>query len=167
MALLHLVRDRDRALRRAGRRILIYAGVVGSATAAACRGEPPPPEFPPDSVLRTELGLTDADEVHRVTIRGGDREVLDPAEVRVPTGAWVEFVTADWRMHRIRFASDSLDAERLAFLVGTDQVDSPPLVDRDARFVVSFSEAPEGRYPFVAEGNGAPAHGVVVVLPRR
>jgi plastocyanin len=154
-------------LRRAGRRILLLAGVAGAAVAGACRREPPPPEFPPDSVLRTELGLTDADEVHRVTIRGGDREVLDPVEVRIPAGAWVEFVTADWRMHQIRFVADSLDAAHRAFLEGTDQMDSPPLVDRDARFVVSFAEAPEGRYPFVAEGNEAPTLGVVVVLPKR
>jgi len=84
--------------------------------------------------------------------------------------AWVrgvEFVTADWRMHQIRFVADSLDAAHRAFLEGTDQMDSPPLVDRDARFVVSFAEAPEGRYPFVAEGNEAPTLGVVVVLPKR
>jgi len=141
--------------------------VTGTAFAGACRGEPQPPEFPPDSVLRTELGLTDADEVHRVTVRGGDREVLDPVEVRIPAGAWVEFVTTDWRTHQIRFVGDSLDAVRRAFLERTDQMDSPPLVDRDARFVVSFAEAPEGRYPFVAEGNGGPALGVVVVLPKR
>lgn len=135
--------------------------------ALGCRGEPPPPAFPPDSVLRTELGLTDADEVHRVAITGGEREILDPVEIRVPVGAWVEFVTMDWRVHQVRFAMDSLDAVRRAFLRDTDQVDSPPLVDRDARFVVSFSGAPEGRYPFVAEGNGAPTRGVVVVLPNR
>jgi len=117
--------------------------------------------------LRTELGLTDADEVHRVTVRGGDREVLEPAEVHIPAGAWVEFVTVDWRTHQIRFVGDSLDAARRAFLEATDQMDSPPLVDRDARFVVSFADAPEGRYPFIAEGNGSPTLGVVVVLPKR
>lgn len=133
----------------------------------ACREEGPPPAFPPDSVLRTELGLTDADEVHRVSVTGGERETVDPREVRVPPGAWVEFVTTDWRVHQVRFESDSLDAARLAFLVESDQVDSPPLLDRDARFVVSFAGAPEGRYPYVVEGNGAATHGVVVVLTKR
>lgn len=132
-----------------------------------CRGEPPRPGFPPDSVLRTELGLTDADEVHRVAIAGGERERLDPDEVVVPPGAWVEFVSTDWRVHQLRFERDSLDAARLAFLVDSDQADSPPLVDRDARFVVSFADAPEGRYPYVVEGNGASVRGVVVVLSNR
>ncbi len=132
-----------------------------------CREEPQPPQFPPDSVLRSELGLTDADEVHRVSITGGERELVEPVEVQVPPGAWVEFVTTDWRVHQVRFVSDSLDAGRLAFLVDSDQVDSPPLVERDARFVVSFSDAPEGRYPYVVEGNGAATRGVVVVLVKR
>jgi len=137
------------------------------AALAGCREEARAPAFPPDSVLRTELGLTDADEVHRVSITGGDAETVDPAEVTVPSGAWVEFVSTDWWVHQVRFERDSLDAARLAFLVQSDQVGSPPLVDRDARFVVSFSDAPEGRYPYVVEGNGTSARGVVVVLGKR
>ncbi len=148
---------------------IAFAAAVGATllTGACGREEKAAPAFPPDSVLRTQLGLTDADEVHRVSITGGEEEALDPAEVAVPPGAWVEFVTTDWRVHQLRFESDSLDAGRLAFLVDGDQMDSPPLIDRDARYVVSFAGAPEGRYPYVVEGNGAPAHGVVVVLTRR
>lgn len=145
---------------------LVGAAAVWAA-AAGCRGDPPPPEFPPDSVLRAELGLTDSDAVHRVTITGGATEVLDPPEVYVAPDAWVEFVTSDWRVHVVLFEADSLSAEGLAFLQRTDQMGSPPLVDRDARFVVSFSDAPAGRYPYVVEGNGGPAHGVVVVVPSR
>lgn len=121
----------------------------------------------PDSLLRTELGLSDGDRVHSIEVTGGAREVLEPPEVHVPPGAWVQFVTTDWRVHAVRFVTDSLGPEGLAFLERTGQMGSPPLVDRDARFVVSFDEAPEGRYPFVAEGSGAPAYGVVVVLPSR
>ncbi len=59
---------------------------------------------------------------------------------------------------------DSLGAEARAFLRETDQVASPPLLDRDTRYVISTAGAPPGRYPFVVEGNGRPARGALVVL---
>ena len=133
----------------------------------ACGGDAVPPEFLPDSLLRAELGLTDADEVHRVTVTGGPVESLEPAQVEISPGAWVEFATTDWRVHVVRFDAQGLSPEGRAFLEDTDQMGSPPLVERDARFVVSFRDAPTGRYPFLAEGNGAAARGVVVVVPRR
>jgi plastocyanin len=133
---------------------------------SAC-GKGVPPELRPDDVLRAQLGLTDADEVHRVTLTGGDVEVLDPVETSIPAGAWVEFLTADGRIHEVSFEIDSLGAEARDFLERTDQVSSPPLVNKGARFVVSFRNAPEGRYPFRAAGNERPARGVVVVVPSR
>jgi plastocyanin len=136
--------------------------VVGSA---GCRGDVPPPENRPDTVLRTELRLTDRDEVHRVTLTGGTSEVLDPVETTLPPGAWIEFVAADGRIHEVTFEADSLGAEALAFMQRTDQLSSPPLVNLGQRFVVSFRDAPQGRYPFRVEGNGGPARGVVVVKP--
>jgi hypothetical protein len=148
---------------------LKVAGAVLLVCAAASPGcaRQPDPDLQPDSVLRAELGLTDADRVYRVVIRGGPHEELTPAQVDLPDGAWLEFVTADWRVHEVRFEADSLSGSALAFLADSDQLASPPLVDRDARFVVSFAGAPEGRYSFVVEGNRAPARGVVVVRPNR
>ena len=143
---------------------LLVAGLVALA-AGAC-GPEVPPELRPDEVLRTELGLTDDDEVHRVTVTGAAQEVLDPVEVVVPPGAWVEFVTGDRRVHEIGFELDSLGAEGRDFLSATDQAASPPMIDLGERFVVSFRDAPSGRYPYLAEGNGAPSRGVVVVRPR-
>lgn len=125
-----------------------------------------PPELQPDEVLRNELGLTESDEVHRVTLTGLRQEEVDPPEVTIPPSAWVEFVSSDWRVHEVRFEADSLSPEALGFLSRTGQMESPPLLHRDARFVVSFVEAPEGRYPFLVEGNRAPGRGVVVVLAR-
>jgi plastocyanin len=133
---------------------------------AAC-GRSVPPADRPDEVLRTQLGLTDKDEVHRVTLTGGNTEVLDPVQTTVPVGAWVEFVTGDGRVHQVSFEADSLGAEARAFLERTDQMASPPLVNEGQRFVVSFHDAPQGRYPFRAEGNGGPTHGVVVVHAKR
>ncbi|MCG6955221.1 MAG: hypothetical protein LJF04_04440 [Gemmatimonadetes bacterium] len=137
------------------------------AVSVGCGRDVPPPENQPDTLLRRELGLTDQDEVHRVTLAGGASEVLDPAETMLPPGAWVEFVTADGRIHEVSFEADSLGAEALAFMQRTDQMSSPPLVNLGQRFVVSFRDAPEGRYPFRVEGNGGPARGVVVVKPNR
>ena len=121
----------------------------------------------PDSLLRAELGLTDADQVHRVAISGGLRETLSAPSVEIAPGAWVEFVTLDWWVHEIRFEADSLPREARAFMERTDQVASQPLVTKDERFVLSFEGAPDGRYPFVVEGSGAPARGVVVVRSKR
>lgn len=131
-----------------------------------CSGEPDA-TLRPDSLLKAELGLTDADQVYRVSISGGASETLSPPAVELPPGAWLEFVTTDWRVHEVRFEADSLTPEGRTFLERTDQMASPPLVNRDERFLVSFAEAPEARYPFVVEGNGVPAHGVVVVRSNR
>ena len=157
--------------RGAARRAVVRASLVlGLAVAWAslpgCAGDSDA-TLRPDSLLRAELGLTDADQVHRVTIAGGAREMLSNQAVEVVPGAWVEFVTLDWWVHEIRFEADSLPPAARAFMERTDQMASPPLVTKDERFVLSFDAAPEGRYPFVVEGNGAPARGVVVVRSKR
>ncbi len=132
-------------------------------SAFGCR--PRKPRFAPDATLRQELGLTDQDEVHRVMLTATASEEARPESVTVSTGAYVEFVTGDWRLHEVHFELDSLDEAARSFLQESDQVSSPPLVDRDSRFVVRFLEAPAGRYPFLVEGNGAPDRGVVIVRP--
>ncbi len=117
----------------------------------------------PDEVLRSELGLTDRDEVHRVRITGGVVELAAPRATTIQPGAYLEFVTGDWLVHEIIFELDSLLPDARAFLERTDQVASPPMLRLDSRFVVDFEGSPPGRYPFVVEGSGAPGHGVVVV----
>lgn len=139
---------------------------IALASLGACdRGVPA--ELQPDEVLRSELGLGDGDEVHRVLLTGGSGERVDPVETVVPPGAWVDFVSGDFRVREVRFVTEEMAVEAVGFLERTDQLDSPPLVGRDARFVVSFSDAPPGRYPFSVEGETAPARGVVVVAPPR
>lgn len=132
---------------------------------AACGADSVPPELQPDSVLVRELGLTEDDRVHTVLVTADTREVASPDSVAVDPGAWVEFVAGDWRVHEVRFEVDSLPAAARAFLESTDQAASPPLLDRGARFLVSFEEAPAGAYPFVVEGNLPAARGVVLVRP--
>ena len=128
--------------------------------AAACG---PPEELRPDERLQEELGVSARTETHRVSLSGGRQESAQPAEVTVPPGALVEFVSTDSWVHEVLFELDSLAAEARAFLEDSDQVASPPMVNRDARFVVSWEGAPAGRYPFVLRGSGESARGAVVV----
>ena len=131
-----------------------------AAWLTSCSGDP---GLHTDDVLRLELGLGDRDQVHRIVIRGGDREHADPLETVVTSGSYVEFVSADWLVHEIVFELDSLSVAARTFLERTDQVASPPLVTQESRYIVHFSNGPPGRYPFLLEGSGAPGRGVVVV----
>jgi hypothetical protein len=76
---------------------------------------------------------------------------------------WVQFVSGDWFVHELAFEMDSLGTSARVFLMDTDQIESPPLLQRDARFVVSFEGAPPGRYPYLLQGNGRAGRGVIVV----
>ena len=138
--------------------------LIWSVLSVGCQ-ERPDPSLQPDELLQAELGLTAEDRVHRIRLEGGEVESVEPFLVSVEQGAYVEFRTADWLIHEVIFEADSLTAEQRAFLEDTDQVASPPLVDRDSRYVLSFEGAPLGRYPYVLEGNGRPGRGVIVVGP--
>lgn len=131
-------------------------------TGSACR-ERADTRLQPDEVLQAELGLTLDDRVHRVRITGGGVERADPPETTLTPGAYVEFMTGDWLIHEVVFEEDSLSAEQRAFLARTDQLASPPLIERDGRYVLSFEGAPLGRYVYRLEGNGRAGRGVIVV----
>ena len=140
--------------------VLIPLLVLCSA-AAACG---PTNENPPDQLLRDSLGLQETDQVFRVTVSASDnRERPRPPEVRVPPGTFVEFVTTDRRLHTVSFLLDSIPRASADFLTSSGQDRSPPLLELGARFVVSFRDAPPGRYPYRVEGNGEPGRGVVIV----
>ncbi len=115
-------------------------------------------------MLQTELGLTLDDRVYRVAVTGGEVERSDPAALSIESGSYVQFVTTDWLVHEVRFETDSLGAAQRSFLERTDQVASPPLIERDSRYVLSFVEAPPGRYSYRLEGNGKAGRGVIVVV---
>ena len=139
---------------------LALAGLLSTAL-VGCAGDN---EHPPDVLLQDSLGLVATDPVLRVELSAAEnRERAPPSEVRVPRNGFVEFRTMDRRLHTVRFVLDGLSPEAAEFLRSTEQVASPPLLELDARFVVSFREAPDGRYPYVVEGNGELAHGSVVV----
>ena len=141
----------------------LFLGLLPGIMVSGC--EPTNPELIPDEYLQSELGLTPDDRVHSVSISGGTMERADPGEVRVRVGDFVQFVSADWRVHEVMFELDSLRPVAHRFLEGTGQVSSPPLLQQGSRFVLSFSDAPPGRYPFAIAGNTAAGHGVVIVEP--
>ena len=141
----------------------VAIALASVALVSACKADP---ELRPDALLQQELGLTDRNEVYRVAITGGESEVATPSETTVQAGAFVEFATADWLVHEVIFELDSLGPEARGFLERTDQVASPPLLRLDSRFVLDFSDAPAGRYPYVIEGSSKSGRGVVIVAEK-
>jgi plastocyanin len=142
------------------RRLAVAAAAL--LLVAACRSEPDL-TLQPDSVLQATFGLTPEDRVYRVAVTGGEIERAEPAALSIEAGAYVEFVSTDWMVHEILFDTASLTPAQRTFLDETDQVHSPPLIDRGSRYVLSFVDAPPGRYAFRLEGNGRAAQGAIVV----
>jgi plastocyanin len=139
--------------------LLLLLGV-----AAGCRDREEPNTIPPDALLVDSLGLTAEDRVHRIVLSSTNgTETVDPTEVAVEPGDFVEFVTQDRRVRTVSFTVDGLTPAQSSFLGSSGQQRSPPLVELETRFVVSFRDAPPGRYPFVVEGNSATIAGVVTV----
>lgn len=132
--------------------------VVGSS----CFSEPMDPE---EVALRERLGITSDQDVHSVSLVGeGAVEALVPDTLTVAPGDVVVFETGDWRVHTLQFDTSALSPDQRAFLAGTHQEASPPLVTRGSRFVVTFEDAPEGSYGFVSEAGGGDARGTIRVL---
>jgi plastocyanin len=114
--------------------------------------------------LVSEFGLRGDETVHTVTLGGqATEETVRPGELVVRPGDIVEFVTVDRRVHTLRFPADSLGPAARDFLWSTEQDGSPPLVGQGSRFVVTFENAPPGRYPFVSRGYGEEACGTIIV----
>lgn len=123
---------------------------------------------PPDETLRDSLDVGGDVWVLRVEVasRNGG-EVIAPDSVEVPVGGMVEFVATDRFVHAVEFEADGLFPEGRDFLERSGQLGGPPLLEQGARFVVTFEEAPAGRYPFRVRGNHGTARGTVVVRAGR
>lgn len=151
---------RQRRPRSAGPFLCVpFAVAIG---VVAC--ESPAPELVPDDFLQEELGLGPRDRVHTIVLTGGTGEHGEPASASVRPGDFVQFVSGDWLIHEIGFEVDSLTTVSRDFLERTAQMASPPLLQKGSRFVLSFVDAPPGRYSYRLEGNAASGHGVIVVL---
>jgi len=134
--------------------LFFLTGCVGS--------DADPPGADPE-VLEA-LGLSPRAQLHRVTLGGrGAEEHAVPTLIMASPGDGVEFVTVDHRVHTLTFPVDSLSYEVRLFLEESGQNSSPPLVTRGSRFILNLENAPPGRYPFVADGHGGRAGGLVQV----
>jgi plastocyanin len=98
--------------------------------------------------------------------RGSEEHVL-PQHIATSPGDAVEFVTVDHRVHTVSFLQDSLSIEGIDFLTSVGRMASLPLISRGSRFLVLLEAAPHGRYPFVSQGHGGRAYGVIDVSPRQ
>jgi len=141
------------------------ASVLGCSLLALIGCQAPDPELIPDERLQAELGLTAKDRVHTIELRTELGELAQPDSLDLPSGDLVQFVSMDWLVHEVRFELDSLGTEARRFLESTGQEASPPLLQRDARFVLTFENAPPGRYPYRLAGNRDGGRGVIVVPP--
>jgi plastocyanin len=111
------------------------------------------------------LGISDAAAIHRIRVTGsGDRTRLLPLRTQIRPGDVVQFVILDHRTHLVRFLDDETASDALEFLRHTGQDRPPPLVARESRLVLSFRDAPPGRYPFRVESIGSPVEGEIRVL---
>ncbi len=133
--------------------LLLLGGGVG------CLGDPPPPT---DPELAEALGLAPSTSIHTVHLvdRSG-RVGVFPATLEVAGEAVVQFRTRDARVYGVRFLLAEMNSAQRDFLSEGGQGASPPLVEEGARFVVSLQGAPEGRYPFIVEGQGDPGEGEI------
>lgn len=169
MEVLHRLRRGGRGLRsairgRAGTRGSFLLLSMALVLVGGCKA---PPELRPDQTLRDSLGLTDRDRVHVVTLRTrGDLELPEPSETLLRPGDYLSFVNGDRRARSIRFGSEGLGGEAREWLAGAAGVNGPLLADVGGRWVIDFSDAPPGRYPFVVLGGGEPGSGTVVVEDR-
>ena len=125
--------------------------------------EPVDPTLRPDAQLISELGLTERDRVHTVSLATGVDERAEPDSIVVQVGDYLQFVSSEWLIHEVHFDTTSMDDRTRSFMTVTDQMDSPPLLQQGARFVLSFVDAPPGSYPFLLEGNRGSGRGVIVV----
>lgn len=145
-------------------RVPLVLFLVGCAGLTACRAQEEPNLNPPDSLLQDSLGLTAADHVHRVVLSSQNgSESVQPTDLSIEPGHYVEFVTEDGRVRTVSFMLQGLTPAQTEFLRSTGQDRSPPLVELGSRYVVQFTDAPPGRYPFLVEGNERTIQGVVTV----
>lgn len=137
------------------------AGLLAAVAVSACKA---PPELRPDQLLQDSLALTERDRVH--TIRLLSRvgvDTPDRVDITIREGDFVNLVVGDRRARTVRFDSAGLAPDARDWARDAGLFSSPFLADLDARWVLHFEDAPEGRYAYRVVGGGDEGLGVIVV----
>ncbi len=143
----------------------VFGGaVLGLLALAACQAVPE--SLHPPQLLRDSLGLGDDDPVYEVGLAVVDGvETAAPDTVDLDWAAHLSFRSDDPRARRIVPDSSGLDPALRTFL-GERLLGGPPLVHREARWVIDLRDAPPGTIPFRVIGSAREGR-VIVRIPER
>tara|TARA_Y100000590_G_scaffold116955_1_gene133539 strand:- start:8771 stop:9217 length:447 start_codon:yes stop_codon:yes gene_type:complete len=88
---------------------------------------------------------------------------VSPLSIEISSGDWIEIISLDHKVHTLSFVADSISHESYDFLIATDQLNGPPLLERGSSFLVDFRDAPKGRYVFSSSSHGESVYGIITV----
>ncbi|MEX0907327.1 MAG: plastocyanin/azurin family copper-binding protein [Gemmatimonadota bacterium] len=101
------------------------------------------------------IQLPDSVSLIEVIVRRASGGEFEPTMVTAASGDVVRFTAGDAGSHALVFDGAALPPEQRAFLDGTGQMRSPPLIHAGAAWVVSLAGAPAGTYPFTCVTHSA------------
>lgn len=143
-------------------KVILACALILAASMVGC--ESVPPELQPAQILQDSLGLTVKDVVHEIGVRTeAGTQVANPARVEVRGAAHLSFRSDDSSARRIASDTTDLTADQREFARTFGQ-GSPPLVQREARWVIDMTGAPAGHYTFRVMGSTREARVDVQVL---
>lgn len=95
-------------------------------------------------------------DVHDVRFRVERGDVrVQPDTVRAEEGDVIRFIAGDGRGYAVMFDPTPLSGPARRFLERTGQLRGPPLIQKDASWIVDLTDAPAGAYPFTCLGRNA------------
>lgn len=122
---------------------------------SSCRADEP--AEPRILVLGTDT-IVLPDTVGLVTFDVGRGEEgtnrFEPATAQAAPGDIVRFNSLDNGAHAIAFDAATLTPDAHAYLEASGQLRSPPLLERDAAWIVNLQDAPPGTYGFSCATHG-------------
>lgn len=124
---------------------------------AACEPRGPAVEAG-DETIHLPYG-TEVHAIQLTSTRGG--APIQPDTILARPGDVIRFVAADNRGYAITFSGPEMGSAQREFLERTGQLHGPPLIQREATWLVDLEGAPAGRYPF--RDVARDARGVVIV----
>jgi plastocyanin len=94
------------------------------------------------------IRLAEGVRLHDVVVRRTAQGDFEPATVQARVGDVIRFTADDNGGHALAFDGAALTPEARAWIEGSSQVRSPPLITTGAAWVITLDGAPAGDYPF-------------------